>query len=71
MTPYRTEKEILSFKELHGWHQKKKKLIFMVQQVFLLLGVSGYCIMEMYIEGREAAQSGREKLDVYIFLVLP
>ena len=22
-------------------------------------------------EGREAAQSGREKLDVYIFLVLP
>ena len=70
MTPYRIEKGMLFSKELHGWHQKEKKLIFMVQQVFLLLGVSGYCIMEMYIEGREAAQTGRVNFYLSIF-VLP
>ena len=25
MTPYKTEKEMLSFKELYGWQQKEKK----------------------------------------------
>ena len=25
MTPYRTEKEMLSSKELYGWQQKEKK----------------------------------------------
>ena len=41
MTLYGIEKEMLSSKELHCWHQKKKKLVFMVGQAFLPLGWSG------------------------------
>ena len=41
MTLYGTEKEMSSSKELHYWHQKKEKLGFVVEQVFLPLGWAG------------------------------
>ena len=41
VTPYRIEKGMLPSMELQGWHQKEKKLIFVVEQVFLPLGSSG------------------------------
>ena len=62
-------KEMLSSKKLHCWHQKKKKkLIFMFEQVFLPLRRFDEYIM---LGGWEEIQTGTENLYVQIFLVLP